>query len=300
MPIGSFVILLPLDADYKISGYYFKEGKSNFEITSDLFLRLNLDHTKTEYNLLKLKDFQIFSYLYRFKGKLARKASGAIIGLLLNENDKPEKFRSSLKLGAEAIEIIGLNLVSMPQDDFKLILKDIYFEHFEPLIDILKPDALKASIMSIAKFMLSGEKNERRIAMELLKKVENGEHEKISEYYISAENSLKSLEYDKATKFYNKAAELAEQLYIIDIAESLNEKASFSGQVPDLSKQRDKAIQDARNYLRNENFHSAYISYKKASELSKKLVEFDKEEEYRLKAKALEEFYKVDEEYKKS
>ncbi|MFX0140339.1 MAG: hypothetical protein ACFFDN_42255, partial [Candidatus Hodarchaeota archaeon] len=94
-------------------------------------------------------------------------------------------------------------------------------------------------------------------------------------------------------------AELAEQLYIIDIAESLNEKASFSGQVPDLSKQRDKAVQDARNYLRNENFHSAYISYKKASELSKKLVEFDKEEEYRLKAKALEEFYKVDEEYKK-
>ncbi|MFX1267872.1 MAG: hypothetical protein ACFFAK_07905, partial [Promethearchaeota archaeon] len=296
---GSFVILLPLDADYKISGYYFKEGKSNFEVTSDLFLRLNLDHTKNEYNLLKLKDFQIFSYLYRFKGKLARKASGAIIGLLLNENDKPEKFRSPLKLGAEAIEIIGLNLLNMPQDDFKLILKDIYFEHFEPLIDILKPEALKESIMSIAKFMLSGEKNERRIATELLKQVENGEHEKISDYYISAENALKSLDYDKATKFYNKAAELAEQLYIIDIAESLNEKASFSGQIPDLSKQRDKAVQDARNYLRNENFHSAYISYKKASELSKKLVEFDKEEEYRLKAKALEEFYKVDEEYKK-
>ncbi|MFX1461317.1 MAG: hypothetical protein ACFFBT_17865, partial [Promethearchaeota archaeon] len=292
-------ILLPLDADYKISGYYFKEGKSNFEVTSDLFLRLNLDHSKNEYNLLKLKDLQIFSYLYRFKGKLARKASGAIIGLLLNENDKPEKFRSPLKLGAEAIEIIGLNLLNMPQDDFKLILKDIYFEHFEPLIDILKPEALKESIMSIAKFMLSGEKNERRIATELLKQVENGEHEKISDYYISAENALKSLDYDKATKFYNKAAELAEQLYIIDIAESLNEKASFSGQIPDLSKQRDKAVQDARNYLRNENFHSAYISYKKASELSKKLVEFDKEEEYRLKAKALEEFYKVDEEYKK-
>ncbi|MFX1434841.1 MAG: hypothetical protein ACFFB1_13790 [Promethearchaeota archaeon] len=299
MPNGSFVILLPLDADYKISGYYFKEGKSNFEVTSDLFLRLNLDHSKNEYNLLKLKDLQIFSYLYRFKGKLARKASGAIIGLLLNENDKPEKFRSPLKLGAEAIEIIGLNLLNMPQDDFKLILKDIYFEHFEPLIDILKPEALKESIMSIAKFMLSGEKNERRIATELLKQVENGEHEKISDYYISAENALKSLDYDKATKFYNKAAELAEQLYIIDIAESLNEKASFSGQIPDLSKQRDKAVQDARNYLRNENFHSAYISYKKASELSKKLVEFDKEEEYRLKAKALEEFYKVDEEYKK-
>jgi hypothetical protein len=42
-----------------------------------------------------------------------------------------------------------------------------------------------------------------------------------------------------------------------------------------------------------------FKTYKKASELSKKLVDFHKEEEYRLKSKALEEFYKVDEEYKK-
>ena len=67
LPTGSFVVLLPLDADYKILGYFHKEGKSNFEITNDLFLRLNLDHSKDEYSLLKLKDFQIFSYLYNFK-----------------------------------------------------------------------------------------------------------------------------------------------------------------------------------------------------------------------------------------
>ena len=129
MPIGSFVILIPLEADYRILGYYFKEGKSSFEVSNDLFLRLNLDHGKNEYNLLKIKDFQIFSYLYKFKGKLSRKASGTIIGLLLNENDKPEKFRSSLKLGAEAIEVIGLNLLNLSKDEFRPILKDIYYEH---------------------------------------------------------------------------------------------------------------------------------------------------------------------------
>jgi len=84
MPAGSFVILLPLDMDYKVLGYYFKEGKSNFEIKSDLFLRLNLDHSKDEFNLLKLQDYTIVSFLYKFKGKLARKASGVIIGILLN------------------------------------------------------------------------------------------------------------------------------------------------------------------------------------------------------------------------
>jgi len=299
MPAGSFVILLPLDMDYKVLGYYFKEGKSNFEIKSDLFLRLNLDHSKDEFNLLKLQDYTIVSFLYKFKGKLARKASGVIIGILLNENDKPEKFRSPLKEGAEAIEIIGLNLLKMTEEEFEPLLKDIYLEHLEPLIDSLKPDALKESIITITKFMLSGGKDERKIAQELLKKVENGEHEKIADYYTNAENALKSLEYDKAAKLFKKAAEIAEELYIVDIAESLSEKASFSDKIPDLSKQRDKIVQDARNYLRSEDFHNAYINYKKASEISKKLVEFDKEEEYKMKSEALKSFYEIDQKYLK-
>ena len=55
MPNGCFVIILPLDSDYKVLGYYFKGGESTFEVTSDLFLRLNLDHSKDEYSLLNLK-----------------------------------------------------------------------------------------------------------------------------------------------------------------------------------------------------------------------------------------------------
>ena len=83
MPNGCFVVIIPTDADYKVMGYYVKEGESKFEITNDLFLRLNLDHSKNEYNLLKLKEERILSYLYKLKGKLARKASGIIIGLLI-------------------------------------------------------------------------------------------------------------------------------------------------------------------------------------------------------------------------
>jgi hypothetical protein len=298
MPVGSFVIILPLDKDYKVLGYYSKEGKSDFRITNDLFLRLNLDHSKNEYNLLKLKDHIIFSHLYKFKGKIRRKASDVIIGLFLDENDKPEKFRASLKEGAEALEILGTDILNLSQEEFESILKDIYLEHLEPLTDLLKPEALKNNIINITKFMLSGGKQERRIAQELLKKVEEGVHEKISENYDIANNAIKELDYDKATKFFNKASEIAEEMYIVDIAESLKEKANYSKKVPDLSKQREQVIQEARNFLRNEDFHSAYTAYKEASEISKKLVDFEKEEEYRLKSKALEDFYKVDEKYK--
>ncbi|MFW9990340.1 MAG: hypothetical protein ACFFC3_16990 [Candidatus Odinarchaeota archaeon] len=156
MPMGCFVILLPNDADYKVMGYYFKESKSDFEISNDLFLRLNLDHSKNEYNLLKLKGYLIFSYLHNFKGKLTRKASGLIIGLLLNENDEPEQFRSSLKAGAEAFEIPSLNILTKSKEEFEMLLKDIYLEHLEPLIDSLEPEALKNNIINITKFMLSG------------------------------------------------------------------------------------------------------------------------------------------------
>ncbi len=300
MPLGCFVILLPTDSDFKIMGYYFKESKSNFEITNDLFLRLNLDHTKNEYNLLKLKDFQIFSYLYNFKGKLSRKALGIIIGILLNENDTPEKFRSSLKEAAEALEMPSLNILTISREEFEVLLKEIYLEHLEPLIDILQTDALKSSIINITKFMLSGGKQERKIAQELLQKVEDEEHKKISMYYSTAENAIKALDYEKAAKFYTKAAEIAESLYLIDIATSLNEKGNFSKRIPDLSKEREKIVQDARNALRNEDFHTAYTYYRRASEISKKLIQFDKEEEYRLKSKALEDFYRIDQKYGKN
>ena len=66
MPKGSFVIILPLDADYKVLGYYFKGTDPNFKITSDLFLRLNLDHSKDDYSLLNLKEQKLFSFLHRF------------------------------------------------------------------------------------------------------------------------------------------------------------------------------------------------------------------------------------------
>jgi len=300
MPSGCFVILLPTDSDYKIMGYYFKEGKIDFEISNDLFLRLNLDHSKNEYTLLKIKDLQIFSYIYNFKGKITRKASGIIIGLFLNEHDKPEKFRSSLKEAAEAFEIPSLDILKKSREEFEIILKDVYLEHLEPLIDILQPEALKDSIINITKFMLSGDKQERKIAQDLVQKIENGEHTKISDNYKIAEKSMKSLDYEKAAKFFNKAAEIAESLYIMDIAISLKEKSDFCQRIPELSKERERIIQEARNSLRNEDLHSAYTSYRKAADISKKLIQFEKEEEYRLKSKALEDFYKIDQKYRKN
>ena len=42
------------------------------------------------------------------KGKLSRKASGIIVGLLLFEDDKPDEFRETLKKIAERLEMLDL------------------------------------------------------------------------------------------------------------------------------------------------------------------------------------------------
>lgn len=299
MPKGTFCIILPFDSDYKVLGTYFKDqlGK-DFEVTSNLFLRLNLDLERNEYSFLKLKNQRIFSYIYKFTRKPKIKASGLIIGLVLEEDEKPEKFRPLLKDAAEALE--ELDLLDMKRAEFEHKLKEIYQEILEPLVDLLNPETIKHSTISRTKSLLSGSKKDRKLAQELLERVEDENHIKISKLYKEAEKLLKKDEFEKAAKNYSKAEEISEELLGKDfeITRTLSERASFCQKIPNLSKKRDKIVEDARDALRNEDFHEAYKLYREASELSKELVQFDKEEEYRLKSKALNDFYQVDQKYK--
>ena len=79
----------------------------------------------------------------------------------------------------------------------------------------------------------------------------------------------------------------------------LPREASLSVDIPDLSKKRDDIVREARSALRKEDFHTAYTYYKRASELSKKLMQTEKEEEYTLKSKALRDFYQAEQRFQK-
>ncbi|TFF88351.1 MAG: hypothetical protein EU550_01445 [Promethearchaeota archaeon] len=297
MPRGSFVILLPLEADYKVLGYHFSDKRADFEITSNLFLRLNLDHSKNEYNTLKLQDTFVVSYLHKLAGKLGRKASGIIVGLLLFEDDKPEEFREALKKIAEGLA--KFNLLDISKEDLEKKLKDLYEENLESEEDIMDESTIKNSIINNTKDLLSGGKKQRKLADELLKKVEAGVHKRITELYNEADNALKDDDYEKASKTFLKAAEIAEEFLLTELTETLKEKAKLSGNVPEMTKNLDVAAQKARNFLKNADFYNAYIWYKKASEIAKILMIPDKLEEYSLKSKALQEIYQIEQKFKK-
>jgi hypothetical protein len=297
MPNGCYIILLLSESEYKVLGYYFKQKPSNFEVTGDLYLRLNLDHSKNEYTLIKLKENQLLSYFYKFQSKLSRKALGIMFGVLINETDDLDKLRVSLKNAAPAME--NSNILDISKENFELKLKGIYHQYLETLIDIIDADALKESIINRTKEMLSGSSKERKLAQELLEKIENKVHTKIGDYYRSAEDALKVVDYEKASKFFNKAAEVAEELMEEELVKSLQERAKLSFNIPDLLKKRENIIKEAKNALRNDNFHSAYIFFLRAAEISKELMDSEREEEYTLKSKALQDIYLFEERLKK-
>jgi hypothetical protein len=297
MPNGCYVILLQSESEYKVLGYYFKQKTPSFEITGDLYLRLNLDHSKNEYTLIKLKEQQLLSYFHKFQGKISRKALGIMVGILINETDDRDKLRVSLKNAAPAIE--SINFLEMSKEEFESKLKEIYHQYLETLIDIIDANALKESIINRTKEMLGGGRKERKLAQELLQKVEDKVHLKIGEYYHSAEEALLIPDHEKASKLFSKAAEVAQELMEEELTKSLQERAKLSFNVPDLTKKRENIVKEARNALKNEDFHSAYIFYLRAAELSKELIDPEKEEEYTLKSKALQDIYLFEERGKK-
>ncbi len=285
-------------ADLKLLGQYFKEDYKDFELTNNLFLRLNLDHERNEFNLLKLKDLIILTYSHEVSTKAHRKPPKFILGILLTENEDPEKFRPALKSASNEIE--ALDLLNISREEFETKLKQIYEDHIETLMDILHPREIKERVISRTKNLLEGSKQERKIAQELLEKIEDKLHEKIITFYHAAEKALKNKDYDKAAKNFLKASEVAEELLEKDLSKTFKERARISQNVPSLSKQMEEFQMNARNALRNEKFHESYRYYKKASELAKELMLAEKEEEYRLKSKALQDFYQVDEKFRKA
>ncbi len=299
MPEGAFVIIMPKDSDYKVLGYYLKKPNLKFEVTSELFLRLNLDHSKSDYTHVKLKGTSLVSYHHKFVGKLDRKASGIYMGLLLSEDDEPDKFKNSQSLKATAETISTFNILEMSKQEFEKKLKEVYDEKLEAVPDLVNPEAIKINVVNRSKEMLSGGKKERTNAKVLLQKIEEGVQNKIYEFYKAGQEALKTSEFDLVGKSFEKAAELADELYETELANTLRQQAKLTLDVPMIEKLRDKVLIDAKSALRSEDIYKAYISYKRASELSKELLDLEKEEEYRLKSKALYDFHQVDERFKK-
>jgi len=298
MPKGCFLIAIQKDSDYEILGYFFKDQKHKTPISDDLLLRLKMVHGSKEINIITLGNLIILSFSYKFPQKFQKFIQGIILGLFLNIDEDPKLYISSLQTSAKILEELDYsNLKSLNIEEK---IKDIYINYIEKLKDVVDPENLKKLIIERTKSLLSGSTNDRKLAQELLGKIEEEIHIEIYKTTKSAEEAIKNGDYEKAVKKYETASNLALEIHEEKLANTLEDRAINAKLLPNIIKEREEVAIKARNSLRNNNFHSAYILYRKAAELSEKLRDFEKSEEFSLKSRALSEFHKIDKKYKQN
>jgi len=296
MPKGCFLIAMKKNSEFEILGYFFKDQKRQTPISDDLLLRIRIDHNSKEINKITLENQIILSFLYKFHPKFQKYLQGIIVGLFLNIDEDAKSYISSLQTSAKLLEELDYSNIKSLNIEEKI--EHIYVNYIEKLKDIVDSDNLKKLIIERTKTLLSGNIEDRKLAQELLGKIEDGIHIEMHKITNSAEEAIKNHEYEKAAKKYNAASKMAVEIYEDKLAKTLEEKAINTRQLPNIIKEREEVAVKARNSLKNDDFHTAYSLYRKAADLSEKLMDFEKSEEYSLKSRALSEFHKIDKKYK--
>ena len=294
MPKGCFLITIDENSESNILGYFFKNKKHQMKISDDLLLRISMK----EINKITLDNQVILSFFYKFHPKFQKNLQGIIIGLFLNLDEDPKSYVSSLQTSAKLLEDLDYSDIKSLNIEEKI--EDIYINYIEKLKDIVDSDNLKKLIIERTKTLLSGNIEDRKLAQELLGKIEDGIHIEMQKISKSAEEAIKNGEYEKAAKKYDAASKMAVEIYEDKLAKTLKEKGINTRQLPNIIKEREEVTEKARNSLKNDDFHTAYLLYRKAADLSEKLMDFEKSEEYLLKSRVLSEFHKIDKKYKQN
>ncbi len=298
MPKGFFLIAMKKNSEFEILGYFFKDQKRQKPISDELFLRIRIDHNSKEINKITLENQIILSFLYKFHPKFQKYLQGIIIGLFLNMDEDVKSYISSLQTSAKLFEDLDYSDIKSLNIEEKI--EDIYINYIEKLKDIVDSDNLKKLIIERTKTLLSGNIEDRKLAQELLGKIEDGIHIEMQKISKSAEEAIKNGEYERAAKKYDVVSKMAVEIYEDKLVKTLKEKAINTRQLPNIIKEREEVAEKARNSLKNDDFHTAYLLYRKAADLSEKLMDFERAEIYSMKSRALSEFHKIDKKYKQN
>ena len=238
MPQGCFLIAMQKNSEFEILGYFFKDQKHKTLISDDLLLRIRMNHSLKEINKIILENQIILSYSYEFHQKSQKYLQGIIIGLFLNMDEDVKSYISSLQTSAKILEDLDYSDIKSINIEEKI--KEIYINYIEKLKDIVDSDNLKKIIIERTKTLLSGNIEDRKLAQELLGKIENGIHIEMNKIAKSAEEAIKNGEYEKAAKKYDIASKMAVDIYEDKLAKTLKEKAINTRHIPNIIKEREE------------------------------------------------------------
>jgi tetratricopeptide (TPR) repeat protein len=284
LPIGTFIIEIDPQSKSKLREIYFEDETETIKVDDNIILQLRMGLSEKRLFNLTRPDYPIVSYIDTFKR--GKDQYSLILGVILKSSDDPNNFRESIKM----VSANFIKDIDAPAEKIKEDLKNAYEEYFETPSIILNQKELEARLKDKVKQLNKEMKfEEAKKMLEIISKVPK----KLYEANKSAEKAIKTQDYDKAEREFNRAIKLAEELKENDVVNGLKEKSKIVKEIPEFIEKRNKAVDKAKDSLKYDNFEDAYKYFRDASELSKKLLDSRGVEEYSLKADALAKYNEV-------
>ncbi|MCP4761073.1 MAG: hypothetical protein GY870_04775 [archaeon] len=290
MPTGCFIVEIDSNSKASLKDIYFEEDAEKIEIDDNVILQLKMGHSDKRLSTLLRKDFSIVSFNDKFKK--GKEQCEMITGVILKKSDDPTNFREGVKMASS----IFIKNFDLDGTELQEKVKEIYDEYFETPSIILNPKQLETRLKDKVKSLnAAGKFDEAKKMLDIIQKVPT----KLFEANKEAERAIKSKDYDKAEREFNKAVKFAKQLNEKEIAKGLSDKAKIVKQIPKFMEKRNKALSNAKNALRTDKIENAHKYFREAAELSKKLLDPEGAEEYNLKADCFSQYAAVCKKFKK-
>jgi neutral trehalase len=211
-----------------------------------------------------------------------------VIALLIDKNEKADQFQDSLDTMTENI----WDTLSKPQLKVNIYLNEQFAELNAPPPLTLDAESIRQRVKTRAKDILD-DSDQIDQAQQLLSFSKT-----VPEQLVQAANDGAQFrgdkKYDKSVKAYEDAKRFARMLQEVDLAEEFDRQSKRSAEIPILERNRDKAVTDAREALRREEYVTASNKFREASGLSEKLGDVVGKEINGKKADILGQYAEID------
>ncbi len=288
MALGSFVLIGDQTKIMKKVIYNHLEQDSTL-LNEDTVLKIRMRHQSKSLVLTIGNQFQYLSYVKQIDVK--RDTIQIVGGIILSKEMNSAVHQDAVEMFTERL------ISSYNKNDSDLL--DLCKKYFQELFDqpqlILDRKELEKRLSERVK-SLNKEGNFDE-AKKLLNKIEKIPLKLYAAHEI-AERSMNEEDFDRALKEYQNAKRFAMELEEAPLIQMYSTKIKLAKKTPSLLKKREKLVKNALDGLRSDNFTKAQKNFKRAAEVSERLMDPRRFEEFSLKAQALAEYVKVEKKYK--
>jgi hypothetical protein len=287
MPIGLLIIAFdPLKGPNAYATAGSVEAVDSVDTYNSIFMGHAGSTKPVEKLVMELDDVTVVSkFIQRKKGNTMERY---VLAILLDKSEKTDQFQDALDTMAENI----WDTLSKPQLKVNIYLREQFSELTAPPPLTLDVETIRQRVKSRAKDILD-DSDQIDQAQQLLSFSKT-----VPDQLVQAANDGAQFrgdkKYDKSVKSYDDAKRFAKMLQETELADEFDRQSKRSAEIPILERNRDKAMAEAREALRREEYGIASNKFREAAELSDKLGDVVGKEINGKKSEILGQYAEID------